>query len=332
MGMIGKIFRNNLTSAILVIILILLAIVFYAAQIGHMEGPVLLQHLVNGISLGSLFALIAIGYTMVYTILSMINFAHSDIFMISLYFAFFSITVFNMPWVLALICVAAATPLVGLLIERLAYRPLRGAPKNSVLISAIGASFLLENAATYLFGGRPKAFPDIPALTRVISVGSVNFQVVSIVIPIITAAILVILINFIHHAKTGVAMRAVAKDYEIARVMGVNVNGIISLTFIIGSVLAAVGGFMWGAKYPGVTPMMGVMPGLKCFVAAVVGGIGDINGAVIGGFILGLGEVLIVALFPGISGYRDAFAFVVLIVILLVRPSGILGSPVAEKV
>ncbi|MDR2650373.1 MAG: branched-chain amino acid ABC transporter permease [Clostridiales bacterium] len=297
-----------------------------------MEGPVLLQHLVNGISLGSLFALIAIGYTMVYTILSMINFAHSDIFMISLYFAFFSITVFNMPWVLALICVAAATPLVGLLIERLAYRPLRGAPKNSVLISAIGASFLLENAATYLFGGRPKAFPDIPALTRVISVGSVNFQVVSIVIPIITAAILVILINFIHHAKTGVAMRAVAKDYEIARVMGVNVNGIISLTFIIGSVLAAVGGFMWGAKYPGVTPMMGVMPGLKCFVAAVVGGIGDINGAVIGGFILGLGEVLIVALFPGISGYRDAFAFVVLIVILLVRPSGILGSPVAEKV
>ncbi|MDR1539311.1 MAG: branched-chain amino acid ABC transporter permease [Clostridiales bacterium] len=297
-----------------------------------MPGSVFLQHLTNGLSLGSLFALIAIGYTMVYTILSMINFAHGDIFMISLYFAFFTLSVFNMPWVLAFVCVAALTPIVGILIERFAYRPLRDAPKNSVLISAIGASFLLENAATYLFGGRPKVLPDIPLLSRVISIHSVNFQVVSIVIPILTFAILIALINFINHTKTGIAMRAVAKDHEIARVMGVNINRIISLTFIIGSSLAAVGGFMWGTRYPGITPMMGVMPGLKCFVAAVVGGIGDIKGAVMGGFILGLGEILIVALFPNISGYRDAFAFILLIIILLVKPTGILGSKAREKV
>ncbi|MDR3238607.1 MAG: branched-chain amino acid ABC transporter permease [Clostridiales bacterium] len=297
-----------------------------------MPVAIFLQHLVNGISLGSLFALIAIGYTMVYTILSMINFAHGDIFMISLYFAFFALSTFRMPWVLALVCVAVLTPLVGILVERFAYRPLRNAPKNSVLISAIGTSFLLENAATYLFGGRPKAFPDIPSLTRVISIRSVNFQVVSLVIPLITAIALAILLNFIHRTKTGIAMRAVAKDYETAKIMGVNINQIIALTFIIGSALAAVGGFMWGAKYPGITPMMGVMPGLKCFVAAVVGGISDIKGAVVGGFILGLGEVMIVALFPSISGYRDAFAFVVLIVILLVKPAGILGTRVTEKV
>jgi branched-chain amino acid transport system permease protein len=174
--------------------------------------------------------------------------------------------------------------------------------------------------------------PDIPLLTRVITIQSVNFQVVSIVIPILTFILLAMLLNFINRTKTGIAMRAVAQDYEIARVMGVNINRIISLTFIIGSALAAVGGFMWGVRYPGITPTMGVMPGLKCFVAAVVGGIGDIKGAVVGGFILGLGEIMIVALFPSISGYRDAFAFVLLIVILLVKPTGILGSKAREKV
>lgn len=303
-----------------------------AVPMGRMELTVFAQHIVNGVSLGSLFALIAIGYTMVYTILNMINFAHGDIFMMSLYFSFFTISVFHIPWFLAFFCVLALTPALGLLIERFAYRPLRDAPKNSVLISAIGASFLLENLATYLFSGRPKTFPDIPLLTKSLTIADVKIQVVSIVIPLVTAVALVILINFINRTKTGTAMRAVAQDYEIARVMGVNINGIISLTFAIGSMLAAVGGFLWGLKYPGITPMMGVMPGLKCFIAAVVGGIGNINGAVLGGFILGMGEVLIVALFPELSGFRDAFAFVLLIFILLVKPSGLLGSAVAEKV
>lgn len=320
-----KIFKNKLAIIVTAIVLILI----YAFFSTIMPTDVFLQHLVNGISLGSLFALIAIGYTMVYVILSMINFAHGDIFMISMYIAFFSLSV--LPWYLAFICAVAATPVVGALIERFAYRPLRGAPKNSVLISAIGASFLLENLATYLFSGRPKAFPDLP-LSRVITIGTVNFQAVSIVIPVVVAVVLFVLLNFINGTKTGIAMRAVAKDYETAKIMGVNINKIISLTFVIGSALAAVGGFMWGIKYPGITPMMGVTPGLKCFIAAVVGGIGDIKGAVVGGFILGMAEVLIVAASPDLSGYRDAFAFIFLIAVLLFKPAGILGTPVAEKV
>jgi branched-chain amino acid transport system permease protein len=324
-----KIFKNSLITSIAAIILVLILI--YAYSLTIMPSDVFLQHLVNGISLGSLFALIAIGYTMVYVILSMINFAHGDIFMISLYFAFFSLSIFRLPWLLAFLCAVALTPIVGVLIERFAYRPLRDAPKNSVLISAIGASFLLENLSTYLFSGRPKAFPDLP-LSRVITIGAINFQVVSIVIPIVAISVLIILTKFIKGTKTGIAMRAVAKDYETAKIMGVDINKIISLTFVIGSALAAVGGFMWGVKYPGITPMMGVTPGLKCFIAAVVGGIGDIRGAVIGGFILGLAEVLIVAMSPALSGYRDAFAFVFLIFILLVKPAGILGTQTAEKV
>jgi branched-chain amino acid transport system permease protein len=316
---------NSLAVAVTAIVCVLI----YAFFSAIMPADVFLQHLVNGISLGSLFALIAIGYTMVYVILSMINFAHGDIFMISMYIAFFSLSV--LPWYLAFVCAVALTPVVGALIERFAYRPLRDAPKNSVLISAIGASFLLENLATYLFSGRPKAFPDLP-LSRVITIGAVNFQAVSIAIPVVVAAVLFVLLNFINGTKTGIAMRAVAKDYETAKIMGVNINKIISLTFIIGSALAAVGGFMWGVKYPGITPMMGVTPGLKCFIAAVVGGIGDIKGAVVGGFILGLAEVLIVAASPSLSGYRDAFAFVFLIAILLFKPAGILGTQIAEKV
>ena len=251
------------------------------------------QHMVNGISLGSLYALIAIGYTMVYGILLMINFAHADIVMMACYFALFGITTFHIPWYLTFILTIAATALLGVIIERSAYRPLRDAPKNSVLISAIGASFLLENLANYLFSGRPLHFPDIP---------------------------------------TGMAMRAVSKDYEIARVMGVNIDNIISITFAIGSALAAIGAIMWGIRYPGITPYLGVMPGLKCFIAAVVGGIGNIKGAVIGGFILGLGEILIVAFFPQFSGYRDAFAFIMLLLILFYKPTGLLGEKMTEKV
>lgn len=298
----------------------------------NMTGVSLAQHLVNGISLGSLYALIAIGYTMVYGILLMINFAHADIVMMACYFAFFSITVYKIPWFISFVLVVAATALLGVLIEKSAYRPLRDAPKNSVLISAIGASFLLENLANYVFGGRPLRFPNIPVLDQSIGIGGVQIQVISIVIPIVTIISLVGLLHIVNHTKMGMAMRAVSKDYEIARVMGVNIDNVISITFIIGSSLAAIGGFMWGVKYPGITPLLGVMPGLKCFIAAVVGGIGNIMGAVLGGFILGMGEILIVAFFPQLSGYRDAFAFIVLIIILYYRPTGIMGEKVTEKV
>ncbi len=297
-----------------------------------MTASVFAQHLVNGISLGSLYALIAIGYTMVYGILLMINFAHGDIVMMACYFAYFGITVFHVPWYITIIAVVILTALLGVLIEKTAYRPLRDAPKNSVLISAIGASFLLENLANYVFGGRPLSFPEIPMLVQNITVGDVKIQVISFIIPIVTVVSLYALLYIVNKTKTGMAMRAVSKDYEIARVMGINIDKVISTTFIIGSVLAAIGAFMWGVKYPGITPMLGVMPGLKCFIAAVIGGIGNIKGAVLGGFILGLGEIMIVAFFPDLSGYRDAFAFIVLIVILFYKPTGLLGEKVTEKV
>ncbi|MDD3396219.1 MAG: branched-chain amino acid ABC transporter permease [Acidaminococcaceae bacterium] len=300
--------------------------------IANMSGANFAQHLVNGISLGSLYALIAIGYTMVYGILLMINFAHGDIVMMACYFAFFGITIFHIPWYITFVGVIIATALLGAIIERTAYRPLRDAPKNSVLISAIGASFLLENLANYLFSGRPMRFPNIPLLSQNISFGSVQIQAISFVIPVITILSLVVLLHIVNHTKIGMAMRAVSKDYEIARVMGVNIDNVISTTFIIGSALAAIGAFMWGVKYPGITPMLGVMPGLKCFIAAVIGGIGNIKGAVIGGFILGLGEIMIVAFFPQLSGYRDAFAFILLIIILFYKPTGLLGEKITEKV
>ena len=290
------------------------------------------QHMANGISLGSLYAMIAIGYTMVYGILLMINFAHGDIVMMACYFAFFGITVFHIPWFVTFLCTIIATALLGVVIERAAYRPLRDAPKNSVLISAIGASFLLENLANYLFSGRPMRFPDITLFSQNITFGSIHIQVICFIIPIITLISLVILLHIVNHTKIGMAMRAVSKDYEIARVMGVNIDNVISITFAIGSGLAAIGAIMWGIRYPGITPMLGVMPGLKCFIAAVVGGIGNIKGAVLGGFILGLGEILIVAFFPSLSGYRDAFAFIVLILILYYKPNGLLCETTTEKV
>lgn len=292
-----------------------------------------LQHIINGISLGSLYALIAIGYTMVYGVLRMINFAHGDIFMMASYFAFFSMTIFSMPWYIAFIVTIILTVILGVTIEKVAYKPLRDADKTSVLISAIGVSFLLENLGTYLFSGRPKNFPDIPFLTKMIPIGSkLNIQVIAIFIPIVTIIALIVLSYIVNRTKMGMAMRAVSQDYEIASVMGVNIDSVISLTFVMGSALAAIGGMMWSVRYPGLTPMMGVMPGLKCFIAAVIGGIGNIPGAVLGGFILGFSEILIVGFIPSLSGYRDVFAFVALIIILLVKPTGLLGEKVAEKV
>ena len=298
----------------------------------NMSGASFAQHMVNGISLGSLYAMIAIGYTMVYGILLMINFAHGDIVMMACYFAFFGITVFQIPWYLTFVGVIIATALLGVVIERTAYRPLRDAPKNSVLISAIGASFLLENLANYLFSGRPLRFPNIELLSQNIAIAGVQVQAISLVIPVVTMLCLVVLLHIVNHTKIGMSMRAVSKDYEIARVMGINIDNVISITFAIGSILAAIGAIMWGIRYPGITPLLGVMPGLKCFIAAVIGGIGNIKGAVLGGFILGLGEILIVAFFPQLSGYRDAFAFIVLIIILFYKPTGLLGEKTTEKV
>lgn len=297
-----------------------------------MNFDLFLQHLSNGISLGSLYALIAIGYTMVYGILRLINFAHGDIFMMATYFAFFGVLTFGVPWYITFPAVLLLTALLGMAVEVTAYQPLRDAPKISILISAIGASFLLENLATVLFGGVPKPFPTPKVFTDVVQIGTVSIQKLTFYIPVVTIICLICLVYLINKTKTGMAMRAVSKDLETARVMGVNVDWIIRATFGLGSALAAVGGIMWGLKFPQISPLMGVIPGLKCFIAAVIGGIGNIKGAVIGGFILGIGEIMLIAFMPDLTGYRDAFAFVLLIIILLYKPTGIMGEKLTEKV
>lgn len=291
-----------------------------------------MQHLANGVSLGSLYALIAIGYTMVYGILRLINFAHGDIFMLGAYLTYYAIVFTSMPWYVAFIMAAVITGLIGFLLEKIAYKPLRDAQRITVLISAIGASFFLQNFATVVFGGRPKAFPIPSILNKIINIGGVSINLVTFIIPVITIGLLIGLTYIINKTKTGMAMRALSKDYDTARLMGIDVNKIISITFFIGSFLAAVGGIMWGTKYPQLMPLMGSMPGIKCFIAAVIGGIGNIAGAVLGGFILGLGEIMLVAFLPGLTGYRDAFAFVLLIIILLAKPTGLLGEKTTEKV
>lgn len=291
-----------------------------------------MQHLTNGISLGSLYALIAIGYTMVYGILRLINFAHGDIFMIGTYMAFYLITLAALPWWLAFIFAIGITVLFGMSVEKGAYKPLRNSPKISVLISAIGASFLIQNLAIVIFGGRPKAFPIPDMFNQIINISGVSIVSLTFYIPVMTLAILFALVYFIQKTKTGMAMRAVSKDYEAARLMGIDVDRIISFTFGVGSLLAAVGGIMWAMRFPQLAPLMGVMPGLKCFIAAVIGGIGNIKGAVLGGFLLGVGEIMIVALLPALTGYRDAFAFILLIAILLIKPTGLMGHKLTEKV
>lgn len=252
--------------------------------------------------------------------------------MMAAYFAFFGMATFGLPWYVSFIVAIILTALLGMGIEFTAYRPLRNAPKISALISAIGVSFLLENLAVVLFGGRPKAFPDIKLFTDVVVIGGVSIQNLTFIIPIVTIIILFVLLHLVNNTNVGMAMRAASKDVETARLMGINVNRIISFTFAIGSGLAALGSMMWCVKYPQIVALMGMMPGLKCFIAAVIGGIGDIKGAVIGGFILGLTEIMLVGFFPGLTGYRDALAFILLIIILLFKPTGIMGKNLTEKV
>ena len=295
--------------------------------IGHF-----LQHLTNALSLGSLYALIAIGYTMVYGILRLINFAHGEVFMLGSYIAFYAVSLFFLPWYAAFVVALGLTGIFGIGLERVAYQPLRNSPRISIMISAIGASFLMQNLAIVIFGGRPKPFPVPQLFNKVIMMGQISVMNVSLIIPVITALLLIVLQAIVHRTKTGMAMRAVSTDLPAARLMGVDVNRIVSFTFGAGSVLAAIGGIMWSLKYPQLNPSMGMIPGLKCFIAAVIGGIGNITGAVLGGLLLGFIEIMLIAALPTLTGYRDAFAFVLLIVVLLIKPSGLLGSNQIEKV
>ncbi|MDR2149832.1 MAG: branched-chain amino acid ABC transporter permease [Spirochaetaceae bacterium] len=297
-----------------------------------MTVALFLQYLTNALSLGSLYALIAIGYTMVYGILRLINFAHGDIFMLGGYIAFYCMSLFVMPWWAGFITSLGLTGLFGVCLERVAYQPLRQSPKISIMISAIGASFLMENLATVIFGGRPKGFMVPEIFNQIVHIGSISFVTISLYIPAITTILLVVLLIIVQKTKTGMAMRAVSTDLAAAQLMGIDVNQIVSFTFGIGSILAAIGGIMWSLKYPQLNPTMGMIPGLKCFIAAVIGGIGNIAGAVLGGFLLGFIEIMIIAFLPTLTGYRDAFAFILLIIVLLIKPSGLLGKNQIEKV
>ncbi|HHW14721.1 MAG TPA: branched-chain amino acid ABC transporter permease [Firmicutes bacterium] len=288
-----------------------------------------LQQLVNGLSLGSIYALIALGYTMVYGIIKLINFAHGDIFMVGAFAGYFATGVYKLSFLPALVLAMAVAAVTGMLIEFLAYRPIRKAGRIAALITAIGVSFLLENAGLLILKPDPRAFPEVIPL-NVYDVGGIIVNNRQILILVVTVALMLLLQWVVRYTKIGKAMRAVANDREAAYLMGIDVDRVISVTFAIGSALAAAAGVLVGIFYNRIDPLMGIMPGLKAFVAAVLGGIGIIPGAMLGGFVMGIVEVLVVAFVS--SSWKDAAAFVVLIFILLVRPAGLLGKNVGEKV
>jgi branched-chain amino acid transport system permease protein len=297
----------------------------------------LLQHIVDGISLGAIYALIALGYTMVYGVLKLINFAHGDIFMLGSMVGWYAsarwtgesrdpsifgailVTLFSM-----LVC-----GLVGFVIERLAYRPLRAAPRINSLITAIGVSFFLEYGGQYLFGPNPRGFGVLPHHPPV-RLGGIAIGYVDLVTIVTSVLLMFVLQRIVFHTRIGTAMRAVSWNPSVAALMGVNIDLVISFTFVLGSTLAAVAGILYASKYPSVHPLMGLMPGLKAFVAAVLGGIGNVPGAMLGGLLLGLAEQLVSGYTS--SSWRDAVAFAILILILLVKPSGLLGKGTSEKV
>ena len=282
----------------------------------------------SGISLGGQYALIAIGYTMVYGILRLINFAHGDVFMVAgLIMVYLSA---SLPIAAALPLVAILTVLLGFVIERAAYKPLRTAPRMSVMISAIGVSYLLQNFATYITGGLPQMYPTLPGLSNTVTIGGAPTKVVTIVTPVLVVVLVIALTQLINHTKIGTAMRAASRDFETAQLMGIKINSVISFTFVIGSFLAAVGSMLYFTNYQSIVPLSGSLPGLRAFVAAVFGGIGSIPGAVVGAFLIGICETVIKG--SNWSVFSDAFTFALLIVILVVKPTGLFGEKVTDKV
>lgn len=303
-----------------------------------------LPYILSGISVGGQYALIAIGYTMVYGILRLINFAHGDVFMVSglmmVYLSSWAPLYITIPLVIIL------TVLLGFIIERAAYKPLRNAPRMSIMISAIGVSYLLQNISLYITGGLNKNYPTIPWISDTITIGTAVTKRVTLITPVLTIVLVVILVLFINHTKIGMAMRAVSKDFETSQLMGIKIDNVISATFIIGSCLAAVGSILYFTNYAGVVPTSGSMPGLKAFVAAVFGGIGSIPGAVVGAFVIGICENVIKGLDSalvaagiidakntlGLATFSDAFTFALLIIILIVKPTGLFGEKKNDKV
>lgn len=291
-----------------------------------------LSYLINGISLGSIYAIIALGYTMVYGIAKMLNFAHGDVIMVGAYITFLAMTAAGLPPVLAVILSMLLCTILGITIERIAYKPLRNSASNlAVLITAIGVSYFLQNVALLIFGANTKSFSSVVAYDGFqLADGEINVSGVTLVTILACIVIMSVLTWFVNKTKAGQAMRAVSEDKGAAQLMGINVNGTIALTFAIGSGLAAVAGVLLCSAYPSLNPYTGSMPGIKAFVAAVFGGIGSIPGAMIGGILLGVIEILSKAYIS--SQLSDAIVFAVLIIVLLVKPTGILGKKIQEKV
>lgn len=384
----SKLASRSTLFTLLAGLLLVVLIGWRIAALGDYTLARVVQDFLNALTLGSLYALIALGYTMVYGIIRLINFAHGEIFMLGSYFAFYAMTLTPMSWGLALLVTVLlggtvllvlrslfnleepkrtaaltliifagtffllafrhmgwiealllsmlATGVAGVLLEAVAYRPLRGAPRESMLITAIAASFFLQNMGQLIFGPRVQGFNAQTILNRPLSFAigeeTVYYTGILIVVPVVTALLLLILNLFVTRTKLGKAMRATAQDAEVAQMMGVNVNQVIALTFFIGSILAAAAGVMYAIRFGQIHPLMGLIPGIKAFTAAVIGGIGSLPGAVLGGVLLGFIEIYVVSLFPTLSAYKDVFAFVLLILILLFRPSGLVGEDLTEKV
>ena len=296
-----------------------------------------LNSLISGISLGSIYAIIALGYTMVYGIAKMLNFAHGDVIMVGAYICFFGVTRFNLPPLVGILVAVLLCTVLGMTIEKLAYAPLRSAPSLAVLITAIGVSYFLQNAALLLWSPNPKVFPNFfmthaadGAEQTGLELGSLRISYVTLVTIVVCVVIMLVLTFFINNGKLGKAMRAVSEDKDAARLMGINVNTTISVTFAIGSGLAAIAGVLYMSAYPTLVPTTGSMPGIKAFTAAVFGGIGSIPGAFLGGLLLGVIEIFAKAYIS--TQLSDAVVFAVLIIVLLVKPSGLLGKVVREKV
>ena len=291
----------------------------------------LTPYLIRWLATGGQFALVAIGYTMVYGILKLINFAHGDLFMLSgIMMIYLAASFPTMPMWATILIMIALTVFVGFAIEKCAYSPLRTAPRMSVMISAIGVSYLLQNLVCYVTGGLAKQFPDIPLISQSVRVFGVKDKLAVFISPLAAVVLMVILVLIINHTKFGMSMRAVSKDFETAQLMGVKINRVISMTFIIGSFLAAVGALLYFAKNTGINHMAGSTPGIKAFIAAVVGGIGSVPGAVVGALLIGVVESLAKAF--GLADFSDVISFALLIIILVIKPTGLFGEKTTEKV
>ncbi len=290
------------------------------------------QQMVNGLILGSMYAMVAIGFSMIYGIIRLINFAHGDVVMIGAFLTLGLLQAVKAPLPLVALVVLVAGAIIGILIEKAAFRPMRGAPQVTGFIASLAVSIMLQNLGILFLTAQPRNFTFPDYLQKVIHIGAISFRMVDLIIMLSALSMMCALMLLVKKTRMGMAMRATAENIDVARLMGININRTIMATFAIGSALAGIAGLMWGGKFGQIDPLLGFVPGLKSFVAAVIGGVGSIPGAIIGGYVLGLSEVLFVGLLPPIySAYREAFVFGTLIIILLILPNGILGKKIEER-